>query len=341
MPETDLPETDLPEIDLRTDQPVVVTAQRCTARVLLRAAQEAAGDCSLQATEARALATALAWDAENQLARLDLRDDPSPAYVRPEARVLPDRRAPADRAPLPGAPPAPATGPAPEALSDPPVGVATPAPEGLVSGLVALGFPAEAVEDPEIWAKARAGGVLLLSLDLPEALTRLWHLKAIDPDLIVVGLLEAPGISSIRSALQSGADGVTDRDAPPAKVARAIFATLDGHLTLPLQIARELLTEDALPRSALPISETEVTWLRMLADGATVPAVARSAGRSERDMFRLLRRLYSRLEVTSRTEAILKAGQAGLLEARPAPPVPSNPPVTRRPTVAAIPRRRE
>lgn len=328
MPEIDLPEVELPEIDLRTNQ-LVVTAQRYTALVLLRAAQEATGDCSLPATEARALAAALVWDAENQLARLDLRDGTSPPYVRPEARVLPDRRAPAhlaptDPAPPPGAPsgPAPGAGPAPGTRPLPPVGIAAPLPERLVSGLVVRGFRAEAVDDPEIWAKARTGGVLVLSLDLPEALTRIRRLKAIDPDLIVVGLLEAPGTSSVRLALQSGADGVTDRDAPPAEVARAVLATLDGHLTLPLQIARELLTEAAVSTSTLPISETEVTWLRMLADGATVPAVARSAGRSERDMFRLLRRLYSRLEVTSRTEAILKAGQAGLLGDRTAPPEP-------------------
>lgn len=312
------------EIDLRSPRPVVSTAQRSTALALLHAAQEAFGDASLPATEASALAVALAWDAESQLARLGP-DAPPSLCARPEALVVEDRPHPdsstADRSPVP------VPGPefAPEAPLQPivSVGVADGAPEGLVSGLVTLGFLAEAVDQPEVWAKAQVGGVLLLCMNPPEARTSLARLRAIDPDLIVVGLLAGTGVSSIRAALLSGADGVADRDAPLAEVGRVIFATLDGHFTLPLRIARELWADNSPSACTLEISEVEVTWLRMLADGATVPAVARSANRSERDMFRLLRRLYERLEATSRTEAILKAAQAGLLADRPGPVLPT------------------
>ncbi|MGH9024391.1 MAG: hypothetical protein ACRDV9_15085 [Acidimicrobiia bacterium] len=317
------------EIDLRSPKPGASTAQRSTALALLHAAQEACSDASLPTTEARGLAAALAWDAESQLARLDP-ESPAPCD-QPEALVVEDRRDPgssvSDRSPAPfpgnaSCPPEARTPQGPRlatvsvGVTD--VGVTDGIQEDLVTSLVALGFLAEAVDEPEVWAKTQTGGVLLFSNGLPEAPTSLAHLKTGDPDLVVVVLLAGIGVPSIRAALSSGADGVADRDASPAEVGRVILAAIDGHFTFPRRIARELWADNSGPGGNLQISEAEVAWLRMLADGATVPAVARSANRSERDMFRLLKRLYGRLEATSRTEAILKAAQAGLLSDRPA-----------------------
>ena len=61
------------------------------------------------------------------------------------------------------------------------------------------------------------------------------------------------------------------------------------------------------------ISPWEVHWLQMLANGATVADVARDASYSEREMFRLLNRLYRAMGARNRVEAIVMAARAGLL----------------------------
>ena len=66
-----------------------------------------------------------------------------------------------------------------------------------------------------------------------------------------------------------------------------------------------------------PDAATSVTaWtalLRSLAEGTTVPVIAEGAGHSEREMFRVLQRLYQRVGVGSRTEAFIWATKNGLL----------------------------
>ncbi len=59
------------------------------------------------------------------------------------------------------------------------------------------------------------------------------------------------------------------------------------------------------------LSEEEVGWLRFLSKGGTVAALARRVGRSERTMYRLLHRLYGRLGVNDRFEAMSALRDAG------------------------------
>lgn len=54
-------------------------------------------------------------------------------------------------------------------------------------------------------------------------------------------------------------------------------------------------------------------WLRSLADSATVGRLARLSGYSEREMYRLLNRVYSRIGAQTRTEALLIAQRRGCL----------------------------
>jgi hypothetical protein len=50
-----------------------------------------------------------------------------------------------------------------------------------------------------------------------------------------------------------------------------------------------------------------------LASGRTVSQLAEQSGYSERAMFRLLRKVYVRMQVRNRTEALLRARQQGWL----------------------------
>jgi DNA-binding NarL/FixJ family response regulator len=75
----------------------------------------------------------------------------------------------------------------------------------------------------------------------------------------------------------------------------------------------------ALPPATLPppsLTDVEQAWLRRLAAGGTVAGLARGCGYSEREMYRRLSDMYSRLGARTRTEALLLAERFGLLDTR-------------------------
>ena len=64
----------------------------------------------------------------------------------------------------------------------------------------------------------------------------------------------------------------------------------------------------------LHIDENDQQRLQLLAQGRTVAELADLDGYSEREMFRTLKDLYTRIGVTSRTEAIVWASRYGVLD---------------------------
>ncbi len=77
-------------------------------------------------------------------------------------------------------------------------------------------------------------------------------------------------------------------------------------------------------RNLLPalnlIGDVELAWLRFLASEETVADLAKRIGYSEREMYRRLRRLYSRVGASGRMGALLRVaplGSAGLIGACP------------------------
>jgi DNA-binding NarL/FixJ family response regulator len=96
---------------------------------------------------------------------------------------------------------------------------------------------------------------------------------------------------------------------------RAAFeAAVNGHTLLPIGVLRALASSAAagpIATDAQMPAPRETEWLRQLAEGRSVARLANAAGYSERMMFRLLRELYDRLGVRSRTEALMRARERG------------------------------
>jgi DNA-binding CsgD family transcriptional regulator len=63
------------------------------------------------------------------------------------------------------------------------------------------------------------------------------------------------------------------------------------------------------------LSDDELSWIRSLADGEKISAVAARAGYSERSRFRHLARVYRILGVSDRDEALLAVRGLGLCDA--------------------------
>jgi DNA-binding NarL/FixJ family response regulator len=100
-----------------------------------------------------------------------------------------------------------------------------------------------------------------------------------------------------------------------SRIVGVVRAAADGHTLMPRDIARTLCR----PRNGPPpqLSPREREWLLRLADSWTVGGLARRAGYSEREMYRLLADVYARLGASNRTEALLFADRWGLLEREP------------------------
>jgi hypothetical protein len=89
--------------------------------------------------------------------------------------------------------------------------------------------------------------------------------------------------------------------------------TVQDYCVLPAEVVRALVTTNGTPLDVPEVTTVEIGWLQRLADGITVAELAKQASYSEREMFRLLQRLYRRMGTRTRVAAIVKAARTGLL----------------------------
>ncbi|MGH2669450.1 MAG: hypothetical protein ACRDH5_10135 [bacterium] len=188
----------------------------------------------------------------------------------------------------------------------------------MIVALVNAGFDAEAVEHPEEWAAQGGRRAVVLTANLPEDAGVIERLKLANPELSIVVLLRDAGVAGYREALVAGVSGAVPWDEHPAtviEVLRAVAVLDGGYCLLPTCVAQTLATTNhRLSLESPAISDREMKWLRMLADGATVAELALDANYSEREMFRLLHMLYERLGARTRAAALVRAARAGLLD---------------------------
>lgn len=114
-------------------------------------------------------------------------------------------------------------------------------------------------------------------------------------------------------ALALGAAGVTRRGAPVGDIVSAICALQRGYMVIDVALLRRLCLRLA-PEPPFQLAPNERDWLRRLAAGATISALARDLGYSDREMHRVMRRLYDRMEVTNLYQALIVATRFDLLE---------------------------
>jgi DNA-binding NarL/FixJ family response regulator len=171
------------------------------------------------------------------------------------------------------------------------------------------------LDDLSTWIEEDARHVVFLTLESDpdwEALVRLGQAPV---DLLVVAVLTDSSVPVYVRAISAGAVAAMPRDATPEQVQRVFDDLLHGAITLPTEVVRALNSSSAPTEENIAgkLSAKEVSWLSELGHGTTVARLAQQAGYSERAMFRLLRDVYERIGVRTRTEAILYAQQQGWL----------------------------
>jgi DNA-binding NarL/FixJ family response regulator len=195
------------------------------------------------------------------------------------------------------------------------IGVVDPLPlyrRGVAAELVAAGYAAEPVDDSLAWVGVDEPRALLFTVTTAEDWDRLRMLCAAAKHAAVIAVLDQAEPQAYARAITAGAGGVISRDAAPARLREALGAVERGECLLPLAAVRELARAGEIARETGPVpSAEERGWLSALAGGSSVGRVADGAGYSERMMFRLLRDLYGRMGVPSRTAALIRAREEG------------------------------
>ena len=184
---------------------------------------------------------------------------------------------------------------------------------GLALGLKEAGFDVREAE-PEDPGVDIAWDACLLQHDGGRTFGLLAELRRRRPRTPVVMLISETRASAYRRALLADAAGVVAHDADIEEIVDVVRAALAGRVSLPAHILPAVLTAPA-PSTPdwLKLTAEETQWLHALAHGESVSAIARLAGYSERQMYRMLEATYGRLRATTRMEAIVQAARWGVI----------------------------
>jgi DNA-binding NarL/FixJ family response regulator len=181
--------------------------------------------------------------------------------------------------------------------------------------------------------------VLLTDLGLPDGsgLDVIRHALRCNPAVEPLVVSMFGDDENVLAAIEAGALGYIHKDSTPEDVAQAILDMRDGAspispmiarrvlakyrvqaVSVPLarvssvQSATEIIANDALPNDPL-LTPREQQVLSLIARGFSYAEIARLEGLSVHTVQTHIKRLYAKLSVHSKTEAIYEASRMGLL----------------------------
>ncbi len=171
--------------------------------------------------------------------------------------------------------------------------------------------------------------LVLMDVNLPDTdgLTVTQAVKQEYPNMRIVMVTVHENPDYLLSALKAGASGYILKDAPRSEVLSAVRGAIGGGTPLDTDLAARLLRqiaggEDATrpgePKErskplAEPLTEREIEVLRLLAQGRTNQQIAHDLLFSVHTVKAHVRRIISKLGVSDRTQAAVRAVELGLL----------------------------
>jgi len=163
-------------------------------------------------------------------------------------------------------------------------------------------------------------GVALIDIGLPgmSGIKGLPLLRDKYPKVALLMLTVYEDDERIFEALCAGACGYLLKKTPPAQIAQAVRQAQDGGSPLSPEIARRMV--EHFRRSAAPsrpessLTDQERELLKRLAEGHSYQACADRLGVSINTIRDHVRRVYDKLQVHSKSEAVSTALRRGLIE---------------------------
>jgi DNA-binding NarL/FixJ family response regulator len=158
--------------------------------------------------------------------------------------------------------------------------------------------------------------LVLMDINLPDMngleVTR--RLRALQPEarVLVISMLDD---ATVFNALKAGACGYILKGASGEETVRAMRAAAGGEAIFSPKIAQRIMQHFATPKpaSVFPeLTEREREILALLAQGLTNSAIAERVSLSTKTVRNRVSDIFSKLQVSDRAEAIIKARDAGV-----------------------------
>ena len=184
---------------------------------------------------------------------------------------------------------------------------------GFATLLAETGFVPAEPDDVADWVNGAENRVLLLAAAGIEDVDLVVDLTSMRGDVVIVALLPEVTPRIVRDAVLAGVTSVTSWDASREEVVSLLKAAMASRSVVPTGMLQRLIKSSRVKPGSVAITGEEEEWLRALARGETVSQLAGRIAYSEREVYRLLRALYERLGVRSRTEALVWAVQQGIV----------------------------
>lgn len=166
----------------------------------------------------------------------------------------------------------------------------------------------EALED----ILRKAPDVALMDINLPgiSGIECVRSLKAGMPNIQIIMLTVFEDNEKIFQSLEAGATGYLLKRTPPDQILNAIREVHNGGSPMSSQIARKVVQSFRKKREQndppVKLSQREEEILRALAQGSRDKEIAEALFISVDTVHSHLRRIYEKLQVRSRTEAVVK-----------------------------------
>lgn len=153
--------------------------------------------------------------------------------------------------------------------------------------------------------------VTLMDLQMPglDGAGAIARIRERHPDARILVLSTYDTDTDVEQALRAGALGYLLKDAELDELVRAIYEVHAGRNYIATKVAAKLV--DQLTR--VPLSRRELAVLRLLTDGKTNKEIGLLLSISEATVKAHLTRLFDKLGVSNRTEAISEAARRGLV----------------------------
>lgn len=184
---------------------------------------------------------------------------------------------------------------------------------GAESVLEGAGLEVERVGQPVAWAATvESGSVLVAGCASRSDCDLFLRIREASPHVPTVALTTSPSLSP--PLLRCGAWVVLPSATSVSWLLVAVEAIGAGLSVVPHLAFHDWTPTGGKAQDTGHVTDQEIDWLRILASGVTIGRLADTVGYSERNMQRLLAATYRKLDVSTRTEALLEATRRGLLD---------------------------